>query len=55
MTLEGFRQKAEIFARRPRDPAGGIDATEIFGRELVVSDDEVEVAFLREQSKRKPS
>jgi phage shock protein A len=55
MTLEGFRQKAEIFARRPRALAGAIDATDILGRELVVSDDEVEVAFLREQSKRKPS
>jgi phage shock protein A len=49
MALEGLRQKAEIFARRP---ACAVDA---FPRDLAVGDDEVEVAFLREQSRRKPS
>lgn len=55
MTLEGLRQKAEIFSRRSRetvDDAGTVDA---FGRDLAVSDDEVEVAFLREQASRSSS
>lgn len=50
VTLEGLRQKAEIFARRP-----ATGATDAFSRDLAVSDDEVEVAFLREQSRRRPS
>jgi phage shock protein A len=53
MTLEGLKQKAEIFARRPSEPAGSGDVAQPFGRDPTVSDDEVEVAFLREQSKRK--
>jgi phage shock protein A len=53
MTLDGLRQKAEIFTRRASEPAGSCEVAEPFGRDLTVSDDEVEVAFLREQDKRK--
>lgn len=52
MTLEGLRQKAEIFARPPRESGVGA-ALEPFDRVPTVSDDEVEVAYLREQSKRR--
>jgi len=52
MTLDGLRQKAEIFTRGSREPAGSAGA-EAFDRDLVVSEDEVEVAFLREQNKRR--
>lgn len=51
MTLDGLRQKSEILGRRPQRPEGG-GATDPFARDLAISDDEVEVAFLREQSKR---
>ncbi len=51
MTLDGLRQKAEILTRRAREPAGD-SAAEPWARELAVTDDEVEVAFLREQSRR---
>lgn len=53
MTLDGMRQKAELFTRRSWGPTSSIDVTEPFGRDLAVSDDEVEVAFIREQNKRK--
>ena len=52
ITLEGLRQKAEIFTRRSRESAGSGEVADAFGRDLSVSDDEVEVAFLREQNKR---
>jgi phage shock protein A len=55
MTLEGLRQKAEIFTRRSRDPGEAADVVDVFGRDLAVSDDEVEVAFLREQARRSSS
>jgi phage shock protein A len=55
ITLDGLRQKAEIFTRRSREPANGGEVAEAFGRELAVGDDEVEVAFLREQNKRRTS
>ncbi|MBN1239978.1 MAG: PspA/IM30 family protein [Gammaproteobacteria bacterium] len=55
LTLEGLRQKAEIFCRRPQDPVAGSGASDAFARDLAVSDDEVEIAFLREQSKRRGS
>lgn len=51
MTLDGLRQKAEILSRRAREPAGGA-AMDPWARELAVTEDEVEVAFLREQSRR---
>jgi phage shock protein A len=50
MTLDGLRQKSEILTRRR--PAGGGEAADPFARELAITDDEVEVAFLREQSQR---
>jgi phage shock protein A len=53
MTLDGLRQKAEIFTRRSREPS--VDACALGGSGLAVSDDEVEVAFLREESKRNAS
>jgi phage shock protein A len=55
-TLEGLRQKAELFAQRP--PAGGaseFDDIAWMARELRVGDDEVEVAFLREKTARSQS
>jgi phage shock protein A len=53
MTLDGLKQKAEIFTRRSREAASSGEAAESLGRDLTVSDDEVEVAFLREQKKRR--
>lgn len=55
MTVDGLRQKAEIFTRGSREPASSGDVAEPFGRDLAVSEDEVEVAFLREQNKRRTS
>jgi phage shock protein A len=55
MTLEGLRQKAEIFNRRTREPGDNAGVVDAFGRDLAVSDDEVEVAFLREQARRRSS
>lgn len=55
-TLEGLRQKAELFAQRV--PAGGaseFDDIAWMARELRVGDDEVEVAFLREKTARSQS
>lgn len=52
MTLDGLRQKAEILTQRKRQPEGSGTAAEACARELVVTDDEVEIAFLREQSRR---
>lgn len=56
-TLESLRQKAEIVAHRA--PAGGqkagCDLAAWTARELNVSDDEVEIAFLREQDRRSAS
>ena len=55
-TLEGLRQKAELFAQNTA-PRGESEFDDIswMARELNVSDDEVEVAFLREKSARSPS
>ena len=50
--LEGMRQKAELLASEP--PAGGYGkVTEDIG--VAVSEDEVEVAFLREKQRRERS
>jgi len=58
-TLEGLRQKAELFAQRAPctsnpdpefDPA--FDDIAWMAREMTVGDDEVEVAFLREKNLR---
>jgi len=54
-TLEGLRQKAELFAQRaPVHSTAGSEFDDIawMARELTVGDDEVEVAFLREKSLR---
>lgn len=54
-TLEGYRQKAELFAKRPRnisDAAAASDDLAWLAREMHVSDDDVEVAFLREKNAR---
>ena len=55
-TLEGLRQKAELFAQRvPPEGESEFDDIAWMARELNVSDDEVEVAYLREQSVRSQS
>ncbi len=54
-TLEGLRQKAELFTqRRPSPGDGGSEFDDIawMAREMSVGEDEVEVAFLREKSQR---
>ena len=50
--LESMRQKAELMAAEERAPAGCRHATD---SGAPVRDDEVEVAFLLEQQKRRPS
>ncbi|MDJ0926081.1 MAG: PspA/IM30 family protein [Gammaproteobacteria bacterium] len=57
-TVEGLRQKAELFAQRT--PAHGDGSSEFddiawMARELQVGDDEVEIAFLREKNRRASS
>ena len=57
-TLESLRQKAELIAHR--SPAGsdlGSDFDDVawMARELTVSDDEIEIAYLREKSARSAS
>lgn len=55
-TLDGLRQKAEIFARQTASTADSeFDDSAWMTRELAVSDDEIEVAFLREQQARRAS
>lgn len=55
-TLDGLKQKAEIFARRaPAEADIDVDDSAWMARELTVSDDEIEVAFLREQQARSAS
>ena len=57
-TLEGLRQKAELFAQRtpvPADCGSEFDDIAWMAREMTVSDDEVEVAYLREKSQRSAS
>ncbi len=54
-TLEGLRQKAELFAQRPATCTDGNPELEDIAwmtREMTVSDDEVEIAYLREKSMR---
>ena len=52
--LDSLRQKAEAFAHRPSTTPGAtnLDDAAWLARELSVTDDEVEIAFLREQSRR---
>ena len=50
-TLESLRQKAELFAQRtPVNAAGNSEFDDIawMAREMTVSEDEVEIAYLRE-------
>ena len=57
-TLEGLRQKAELFAQRAPVPANGaseFDDIAWMAREMTISDDEVEVAYLREKNQRSAS
>ena len=57
-TLESLRQKAELVAQRVPPPAGGDSAFDDLGRmtrEMTIGDDEVEIAFLHEQSLRQSS
>lgn len=57
-TLESLRQKAELFARRaPTRDDGESEFDDIawMSREMNVSDDEVEIAFLREKNTRSSS
>ena len=57
-TLEGLRQKAELVAQcKPAQSDGRSDFDDVawMAREMTVSDDEVEVAFLREKNIRSTS
>ena len=57
-TLEGLRQKAELFARRTpvdRDGTSEFDDIAWMARDMVIGDDEVEIAFLREKTLRSAS
>lgn len=57
-TLESLRQKAELFAHRaPAHTSSGSEFDDIgwMAREMTVSDDEVEIAYLREKSLRSAS
>ena len=55
-TLEGLRQKAELFSQRaPADSESEFDDIAWMAQELRVSDDEVEVAYLREKNARSQS
>jgi phage shock protein A len=57
-TLESLRQKAELFAQRtPTHTDGDSEFDDIawMAREMNVGDDEVEIAYLREQSQRSAS
>ena len=56
VALEALKQKAEIFTQSaPASSNAGIDDASWLARELAVSDSEIEVAFLREQSARRAS
>lgn len=55
-TLEGLRQKAELFSHRaPAESGSEFDDIAWMAQELRVSDDEVEVAYLREKNARSQS
>ena len=56
-TLDSLRQKSEVFSRRPPASRTGADVAEpgwLVG-DMNISDDEVEIAFLHEQSARNAS
>jgi phage shock protein A len=55
-TLEGLRQKAELFSQRPpATNASEFDDIRWLEREFRVTDDEVEIAYLRETDARRQS
>ena len=55
-SLEGLRQKAELFAQRsPAEQDSAPEDAAWMVRNLTVSDDEIDVAFLREQQARSAS
>ena len=57
-TLEGLRQKAELFAQRTpahKDGSSEFDDIGWMAREMQVGEDEVEIAYLREKSLRRAS
>ena len=56
-TLEGLRQKADLFAQRAPSQESGSEFDDIgwLARELTVGDDEVEIAYLREKTSRSKS
>jgi phage shock protein A len=57
-TLEGLRQKAELFAQRAparTDTGSGLEDIAWMAREMTVGDDEVEIAYLHEKSLRSSS
>ena len=57
-TLEGLRQKAELFAQRMptnQDGVSEFDDIAWMAREMTVGDEEVEIAYLREKSLRSTS
>ena len=57
-TLEGLRQKAELFAQRTpahQGYASEFDDIAWMAREMTVGDEEVEIAYLREKSLRSAS
>jgi hypothetical protein len=55
--LHGLRQKAELFAHRlPAHESGNaFDDAAWLSRDMNIGDDEVEIAFLREKSRRSAS
>ncbi len=54
-TLESLRQKSELFAHRAPARSEGGDDVAWMAREMTVSDDEIEIAFLREKNARRTS
>lgn len=57
-TLESLRQKAELFAHRSTahtDTGSQFDDVALMSRELVIDDDEIEIAYLREKNLRSAS
>ena len=53
--LESLKQKAEIFAQQTPSGSEGREESSWLARDFVVSDDEIEVAFLREREARSGS
>jgi phage shock protein A len=56
-TLDGLRQKAELFAQHlpSHESASEFDDIAWIAREMTVGDDEVEIAYLREKAARSES